>query len=69
MFLLSLFDPPHVHCIIQLKNPTYVFICLGAATEALIIGGMATFGTKLMQEKFHVDLTRAGLIMGRAILS
>lgn len=47
-----------------LKNPTYVFICLGAATEALIIGGMATFGAKLMQEKFHIDLTRAGLIMG-----
>ena len=51
--------------LLQVKNPTYVFICFGAATEALIIGGMATFGAKLMQEKFHVDLPRAGLIMGR----
>ena len=51
----------------QIKNPTYVFICFGAATEALIIGGMATFGAKLMQEKFHIDMTRAGLIMGKCI--
>ncbi|XP_045187435.2 solute carrier organic anion transporter family member 4A1-like isoform X2 [Mercenaria mercenaria] len=45
-------------------NPTYVFICCGAAVEALIIGGMATFGAKLIQEKFNVDITWAGTVMG-----
>ncbi|KAH3858651.1 solute carrier organic anion transporter family member 4A1-like [Dreissena polymorpha] len=45
-------------------NPTYVFICFGAAVEALIIGGMATFGAKLIQEKFNVDITYAGTVMG-----
>lgn len=41
-----------------------MFICFGAAVEALIIGGMATFGAKLIQEKFNVDITYAGTLMG-----
>ena len=45
-----------------------MFICLGAAVEALIIGGMATFGTKLIQEKFNVDITYAGTIMGKCLV-
>ncbi|XP_060592764.1 solute carrier organic anion transporter family member 4A1-like isoform X2 [Ruditapes philippinarum] len=47
-----------------ITNPTYVLICCGAAVEALIIGGMATFGAKLIQEKFNVDITWAGTVMG-----
>ncbi|XP_021348098.1 solute carrier organic anion transporter family member 4A1-like [Mizuhopecten yessoensis] len=29
-----------------------------------MVGGLATFGSKLLQEFYHVDLTKAGLIMG-----
>lgn len=47
-----------------ITNPTYVFICCGAAVEALIIGGMATFGSKIIQEKFNVDIIWAGTVMG-----
>lgn len=41
-----------------------MLICCGAAVEALIIGGMATFGAKLIQERFNVDITWAGTVMG-----
>lgn len=50
--------------ILQLKNPTFVFLALAATTEALIIGGLATFGAKLLQQFFNIDLTKAGLTMG-----
>ncbi|XP_069117596.1 solute carrier organic anion transporter family member 4A1-like [Argopecten irradians] len=46
------------------RNPAFLFTCLSATAEALIIGGLATFGAKLLQEFYHVDLTKAGLIMG-----
>ncbi|XP_067681617.1 solute carrier organic anion transporter family member 4C1-like [Haliotis asinina] len=46
------------------KNPTYVLTCLGATVEAMIITGLATFGAKLLQQKFHADIATAGLIMG-----
>lgn len=61
LFIKNMF---HFWLIAQVTNPTYVFICFGAAVEALIIGGMATFGAKLIQEKFNVDITYAGTIMG-----
>ncbi|XP_021348100.1 solute carrier organic anion transporter family member 4A1-like isoform X2 [Mizuhopecten yessoensis] len=47
-----------------IKNPAFLFICLSATAEALMVGGLATFGSKLLQEFYHVDLTKAGLIMG-----
>ncbi|XP_069117597.1 solute carrier organic anion transporter family member 4A1-like [Argopecten irradians] len=46
------------------KNPAFLFVCLSSTTEALFVGGLATFGSKLIQEMYHVDLTSAGLIMG-----
>ncbi|XP_048259145.1 solute carrier organic anion transporter family member 4C1-like [Haliotis rufescens] len=50
--------------LLLLKNPTYVLTCLGATVEAMIVTGLATFGAKLLQQKFHADITTAGLIMG-----
>ena len=49
----------------QIKNPAYVLICLASCCETLIIAGTATFGAKLLQLFFHVDLMKAGFVMGR----
>ncbi|CAG2204508.1 SLCO4A [Mytilus edulis] len=50
--------------LLLIKNPTYVFICLGSVCETLLIGGTATFGAKIIKEFFNVDLATAGTIMG-----
>ncbi|XP_033735056.1 solute carrier organic anion transporter family member 4A1-like isoform X2 [Pecten maximus] len=50
--------------VLLIKNPAFLFVCLASTTEALFVGGLATFGSKLLQEMYHVDLTSAGLIMG-----
>ncbi|XP_052697071.1 solute carrier organic anion transporter family member 4A1-like isoform X2 [Crassostrea angulata] len=47
-----------------LKNPTFVFIMLGATIELLVVGGLAVFGAKLIHVLFNVDLTTAGSVMG-----
>ncbi|XP_062617844.1 solute carrier organic anion transporter family member 4A1-like [Saccostrea cucullata] len=47
-----------------LKNPTFVFIVLGATIELNIVGGTAVFGAKLLHVLFNVDLTTAGSVMG-----
>ncbi|XP_048732891.2 solute carrier organic anion transporter family member 4A1-like [Ostrea edulis] len=47
-----------------LKNPTYVFIILGATIELMVVGGTAVFGAKLIHVLFNVDLTTAGSVMG-----
>ncbi|XP_021348125.1 solute carrier organic anion transporter family member 4A1-like [Mizuhopecten yessoensis] len=47
-----------------IKNPAFLCVCLASTTEALFVGGLATFGSKLLQEMYHVDLTSAGFIMG-----
>ena len=49
----------------QLKNPAFLLLCLGATFDSLIISGTATFGAKLLQQFFMVDLTMAGTIMGK----
>nr|XP_022328749.1 solute carrier organic anion transporter family member 4A1-like [Crassostrea virginica] len=46
------------------KNPAFVFIILGGTVEIFIIGGLATFGAKLFQEFFNVDIYEAGNLMG-----
>ena len=50
--------------IFQAKNPAFVFIILGGTVEIFIIGGLATFGAKLFQEFFNVDIYEAGNLMG-----
>ncbi|CAC5369902.1 SLCO4A [Mytilus coruscus] len=49
-----------------IKNPTYVFLCLGSVCETLLIGGTATFVSKIIQEFFNVDLATAGTIIGNS---
>ncbi|XP_012944388.1 solute carrier organic anion transporter family member 4A1 [Aplysia californica] len=51
-------------CFLVLKNPTFLLTCLGGVGDALIVGGTASFGAKLLQVLFHVDLSTAGWIMG-----
>uniref|UniRef100_K1QEF8 Solute carrier organic anion transporter family member n=1 Tax=Magallana gigas TaxID=29159 RepID=K1QEF8_MAGGI len=46
------------------KNPAFVFIILGGTVEIFIIGGLATFGAKLFQEFFNIDIYEAGNLMG-----
>lgn len=49
---------------LQAKNPAFVFIILGGTVEIFIIGGLATFGAKLFQEFFNIDIYEAGNLMG-----
>lgn len=48
----------------QIKNPTYVFVCLGETMDLMLIMGLSTFGTKLLHELFGVGLMNAGTILG-----
>ena len=48
----------------QLTNPAFLLLCLAATFDSLIISGTATFGAKLLQQFFLVDLSTAGTIMG-----
>ncbi|XP_070181232.1 solute carrier organic anion transporter family member 4A1-like [Littorina saxatilis] len=50
--------------VVLVRNPAFVLLCLSAAFDSLIITGTATFGTKLLQQFFGVDLPTAGTIMG-----
>ncbi|KAJ8309211.1 hypothetical protein KUTeg_014085 [Tegillarca granosa] len=50
--------------LLLLKNPTFIFLCLGGTTEYLAVGGLATFGSKLIQQFHNLDLITAGAIMG-----
>ena len=48
----------------QLTNPAFLLLCLAATFDSLIISGTATFGAKLLQQFFLVDLSTAGTVMG-----
>ncbi|XP_069107929.1 solute carrier organic anion transporter family member 4A1-like [Argopecten irradians] len=45
-------------------NPTFFFLSIGTCTEGLIVGGVAAFGPKFMQEKFNLPAALASFIMG-----
>ncbi len=51
--------------IFQIRIPCYVVINLAACAETLIIGGLAAFAPKVLEEKFDVVPSDAGLIMGK----
>ena len=48
----------------QLCIPTYTLVVLGACAETLIIGGLAAFAPKILEEKFDILPSDAGFIMG-----
>ncbi|KAK3092404.1 hypothetical protein FSP39_002395 [Pinctada imbricata] len=50
--------------LLLVRNPAYSFIVLAATIELLVIGGLATFGAKILTIIFNVDLTEAGSVMG-----
>ncbi|KAJ8308424.1 hypothetical protein KUTeg_013298 [Tegillarca granosa] len=51
-----------------IKIPTFLLIVFGACAETLIIGGLAAFAPKVLEEKFDSNPGDAGLIMGGVTL-
>lgn len=47
------------------RNPTFFFLNMGAATEGLIISGFAAFLPKLIENQFSVTPTWSALLMGK----
>lgn len=50
--------------LLLLKNPAFVFLCLGGATEATLIAGMSTFGPKFLEAQFGLSASRAASWFG-----
>lgn len=50
--------------LLQLMNPTFLFLALATCTEGMIVSGIAAFGAKFFQEKFNLPAAFAGLLMG-----
>lgn len=44
--------------------PSYSLVVLGACAETLIIGGLAAFAPKILEEKFDILPSDSGFIMG-----
>ncbi|CAC5400498.1 SLCO4A [Mytilus coruscus] len=64
---LKMLDFPKA-ILILIKIPCFVIITLAACAETLIIGGLAAFAPKILEEKFDVVPSNAGLIMGAVTL-
>jgi len=50
------------------KNTTFIFICLGGASETLAISGFSTFISKFIETQFHFTSSNASLYTGIIIL-
>ncbi|XP_053378274.1 solute carrier organic anion transporter family member 4A1-like [Mercenaria mercenaria] len=48
--------------------PTYTLVILGACAETLVIGGLAAFAPKILEEKFDILPSDSGFIMGAVTL-
>lgn len=49
--------------------PTYTLIVIGACAETLIIGGLAVFAPKDLEEKFDILPSDSGFIMDKTSFS
>ncbi|XP_043946340.1 solute carrier organic anion transporter family member 4A1 isoform X2 [Protopterus annectens] len=54
--------------LLLLKNPTFVFLCLSGATEAMLIAGMSTFGPKFMESQFSLSASEAATLFGYLVV-
>lgn len=54
--------------ILQVRNPTFLFLSLGGCAEGMVISGVATFGAKFLQEKFNLPAALASFVMGNVCL-
>jgi hypothetical protein len=50
--------------VFQICIPTYTLVVFGACAETLIIGGLAAFAPKILEEKFDILPSDSGFIMG-----
>lgn len=50
------------------KNTTFIFICLGGASETLAISGFSVFVSKFIETQFHYTSSNASLYTGIIIL-
>ena len=51
-----------------LKNPTYVFISLGAAFDGMVVSGLSTFGPKYIQAQFGYSASFSSTVLGLALV-
>ena len=51
-----------------LQNPTYVFVSLAGATEAMLIAGFTTFLPKIIENQYQQTAGFAALVAGMSIL-
>ncbi|KAK3610855.1 hypothetical protein CHS0354_039126 [Potamilus streckersoni] len=50
--------------LLLLRNLPFLLVSLACTAEALVIGGYATFGVKILHQRFNLDLPTAGSIFG-----
>uniref|UniRef100_A0A8C6P2E2 Solute carrier organic anion transporter family member n=1 Tax=Nothobranchius furzeri TaxID=105023 RepID=A0A8C6P2E2_NOTFU len=54
--------------LLLLKNPTFLFLCLAGASEAMLIGGMSTFGPKFLEAQFSLSASDAAMWFGYMVV-
>ncbi|CAH1775633.1 unnamed protein product [Owenia fusiformis] len=66
-FGMSIKDFP-VSLKILLTNPTFMFLCLSGATEALLVSGFTAFIPKFIESQFSISASWAGMLVGFATI-
>ena len=58
-----------VKCLLSPKvgNPLYILLVLVGSGDTLIVSGIAGFAPKIIEEKFAVESSQSGLIMGKPL--
>ncbi|KAM3960858.1 LOW QUALITY PROTEIN: solute carrier organic anion transporter family member 4A1 [Aphomia sociella] len=59
----ALHELPHAAAAL-LRNPTFLFLNLGGASEGMLISGFAAFLPKLIENQFAVNASEAALLLG-----
>nr|XP_019944418.1 PREDICTED: solute carrier organic anion transporter family member 4A1 [Paralichthys olivaceus] len=54
--------------LLLLMNPTFLFLCLAGATEAIIITGMSTFSPKYLESQFNLSASEAASLFGYMVV-
>ncbi|XP_053280604.1 solute carrier organic anion transporter family member 4A1 [Pleuronectes platessa] len=54
--------------LLLLKNPTFLFLCLAGATEAIIITGMSTFSPKFLESQLSLSASEAATLFGYMVV-
>uniref|UniRef100_A0A3Q3BFD5 Solute carrier organic anion transporter family member n=1 Tax=Kryptolebias marmoratus TaxID=37003 RepID=A0A3Q3BFD5_KRYMA len=54
--------------LLLLKNPTFLFLCMAGATEAMLIAGMSTFGPKFLESQFSLSASDAAMLFGYLVV-